>query len=1624
MAPVPRSKHTGPLLAILLSLVYVVAFPEVVTLFRDDAFILAAIPALVAALCWGFWTGLATWGLLVPATLSMFVIRGIPFAYEHPSPYSLNELGTAFVVTLVVTYLADLRREYGRKLDEAQRQATELRLSRARLQSSLDSSDQAIVLIDAERRVVAFNAMSARTAHAMTGAYPEAGMPYTDFVDAATERVITRLFDEAMTGHTAINQRHDVETSEQTRQFRLTCYPVVTDDGNIEGVCLYALDITENVRTHEQSSREISGLNTIIEALPVPVFYKGLDGRYAGCNSLYAELLGKSRDEVVGRTLGEIVDDPEADTYRQTDIDLLSTGGTHVYEGPAAFGPGKGHRHIILAKSAYTDDTGAVAGIVGTITDITERRTAEEALKQSEAVFRHVFHRSPLGAVIVDLDHRVIQVNRQMCNITGYDEHELLAMSLDRLVHPDDIEHVLTGYGALRDGEVDDVTADSRYLRKDGAIVWVRRSLRLLQSDDGRPLHYIVLVQDISNERAAQEALRKSEECYRLLVENQTDMVTKTDAEGTILFVSPNYCKTFGLAEQELIGKSFLPMVHEADRSHTMERMKDLFRPPHECYYEQRSHTHDGLRWFAWACKAVVNDDGEVKEIVGVGRDITEHKGTRDALAASEQRYHAVFESARDAIFLMKDGAFVDCNDEGCLLFEADREQIVGSPPHQFSPDRQADGRPSVAAALGFIQAATRGDAQFFDWRHQTTDGKIKDTEVSLARMEVNDEPHLLAVVRDVTDRKRAERELRESQRMLQTLMSNLPGMAYRCRNDKDWTMEFVSDGCRDLTGYEESELAGPDAIPYNELIHPDDRDFVWSDIQQAVEMHRAFELEYRIRTKDDVCRWVWEQGRAIYDDDGEPLVLEGLIIDITRQKHAELQLRLSDEILRQMPDAVVVSDADGHITHWLGGAEAMFAYTSGEAIGQLHDMVATPQSSERLRESARTALRQTGALHTEIVCRRKDGMEFPVDMTIKALTDEHGWTIAHIGVLRNITERRAAEDLLRESEQKFRLLFETAPLGMISFTSGGEILDINHTLLAILNLPSREHAQQLNLATLPRLGGTGFVDDVRRSLRTGKPLVNESSCRFEWGGSMYIRYLLTPIRDDSGTLRGLQAMIEDITDRVLGEQELRKLSAAVNQSANAICITDTHGIIEYTNPRFSEVTGYSVLELVGRPVSLLKSGTHDQEYYGDLWATISSGQVWSGVMQNRRKNGELYWERKSISPVFSDDGRIMNYLSTSEDITLELLTQAKLSESEKMAAVGMLAAGVAHEFKNYLGGIIGNASFALEELPEEDQLARETLENIVQMGEKANQVAMSLLTYSKARPEDRSREDLRTIIRSTISLVEKELRIRSIEIVTYFQDVPEVVVAAGKIQQLLLNLIINAEHAISSSGVIAIALVQDGDYVYLKVGDTGSGIAPEHLHKVFDPFYSTKGAWGKDKLVGTGMGLSICRNIAREHGGDLTVQTRVGVGTTFTLTLPLAEGVAEAERIDLSHSASPRMLVFSLDKTIMKDYFEDACSAGIELMIADNVATIADDVSAIADVAVCDARFSGKVELLMFVVKCVSSGVPFVTINCGAMEYQLSDIYERSAANFADLPPFERILERLGLRQRPVVRS
>jgi len=302
----------------------------------------------------------------------------------------------------------------------------------------------------------------------------------------------------------------------------------------------------------------------------------------------------------------------------------------------------------------------------------------------------------------------------------------------------------------------------------------------------------------------------------------------------------------------------------------------------------------------------------------------------------------------------------------------------------------------------------------------------------------------------DITFRHHAAQELAENRRMLLTLTSNLPGMVYRCANDADWTMLFVSEGCRELTGFEPEELVNNNRISYARLIHPDDRQAVWDGVQRAVAANQPFQLTYRIRTADDRLKWVWEQGRGVLSPTGELQALEGFITDITARKSAEERVNLLALAVEQISEGVAISDLDGRLLFVNRALELTHGYRPEELIGRHLSLFHSPEQMPEV-DAALEQVRSQGHFRGEIGHRHRDGRTVPIFMYISLLRDAHKKPFGMIATMRDMTEQKKAEEAIRR-ERNFNLtLVQASPTFFVAISAQGKTLMMNAAMLRAL---------------------------------------------------------------------------------------------------------------------------------------------------------------------------------------------------------------------------------------------------------------------------------------------------------------------------------------------------------------------------------------------------------------------------------------------------------------------------------------------------------------------------------------------------------------------------------------------
>ncbi len=507
----------------------------------------------------------------------------------------------------------------------------------------------------------------------------------------------------------------------------------------------------------------------------------------------------------------------------------------------------------------------------------------------------------------------------------------------------------------------------------------------------------------------------------------------------------------------------------------------------------------------------------------------------------------------------------------------------------------------------------------------------------------------------------------------------------------------------------------------------------------------------------------------------------------------------------------------------------------------------------------------------------------------------------------RDITERKQFQAALEESEQKFRSLFENAPMG-IGLYQDDKWVFLNPTALKILGYKDAEE-----------IIGQPFIETIhpayrelaenRSQLLIARKIVTTELIEEQWlnkrGDTVYVQ-CISQVLEYNGH-PAVQVAFLDITHQKQIEEANRHLFAAVIQAAESIIITDLQGNIQYANPAFEKITGYRREELFGKNLSLLAADGQQNTFSPDILSGPRVGKVWTGRLTSKRKDGTLYKEVMTISPIRDPQGQIINLVAVSRDITQEVELEEQLRQSQKLESIGRLVGGIAHDFNNMLTGIIGYAELAVRASNDVEKV-QSLCETIIRKAEDASQLINQLLAFSRKQILHVKPLDLNEVAREAHQFLERLIR-EDIELILETADTSLWVEAdATALQQILTNLYVNAQDAMPDGGTITLRLekveideakcrsfpeLTPGWFAQISVSDTGVGMDETVRRHIFEPFFTTKAA-GK----GTGLGLSMVYGLVHQHRGAIECHSQLGKGTTFRIYLPIAEKkVAECQK-------------------------------------------------------------------------------------------------------------------------------
>ncbi|MFA6244037.1 MAG: PAS domain S-box protein [Candidatus Hydrogenedentales bacterium] len=1096
-----------------------------------------------------------------------------------------------------------------------------------------------------------------------------------------------------------------------------------------------------------------------------------------------------------------------------------------------------------------------------------------------------------------DRDGRFVVCNDRFLEVLGYTRAELLALRDVDITHPDDRDATVKYLEDLFQGKRDGIRLEKRFVRKNGALVWCDLTLSALRDEAGAFIAVVGAGLDISDRKRveadrenAERCLRESRDLFeRVLTSSPAMLFTLRLEDGRFVpeWGSENIQRILGYTTQEALTPGWWQSnIHPEDRAEALAR-SSLVLESGTLTQEYRFRRRDGVYvWLLDEMRLIAGAGSGQPVIVGAWSDITDRKSAELEVRRQKEFLQTLLQHIPVMVSLTdREGNLMWVNDcweksYGWLLAEARVRDILAD----LCPDpvyREYVRRAFVAAtgAWNDLKLYTRG-------------GRLIESSVSMVRMS---DGSIVAIGVDLTERRRQESEiLQQSVRSEALLRMASDGVVVL---DSEGNVTEVSQSFCRMLGYTQEELLKRKVTDWDAL---KDRDQIAELMRATGQEGGVFETQHRRKDGSvyDVeissCR-VSIRGQDYYycacRDVSERHRMQKRLAE-SEHKYRALFETSNDPIL--VLDGIRIADCNPSAVRVLGiSLEQLLAQSLLDFTPAI--LPDGTSAAERIAACIGRALRGH-AEQFEWRYVRADGT--PIDFHVALSLFSAGERPQIQAVMRDISALKNAQAALRESEDRFRSVFEHSPVGMATVTLDGVYLKANAALCAMVGMSESEIVgKDLRDFTDPadweeHLG-------MLRQLVAGEIEIAVYQKRYirSDGQRIWASVHASLVRDHNGNPAYIVAQAEDITERREAESERARLVAAIDAAAEAVVITDTKGVILYAKPAFERITGHRIQDVVGSNPRVLKSGRHNDAFYETMWSTIVSDKVWSGRMVNRRKDGSLYTEEMTISPVKDASGHTSNFVAVKRDVTEELRMEESLRQSQKMQAIGTLAGGIAHDFNNILAAILGYAELLAPVVKGHAQ-AKEDVSHIRASALRARDLVQQILTFSRQKERERHAVRVDIVVADAVRLLRSTIS-KSIQIVADIEPSHCTVMAdEAEIHQIIVNLCTNAYHAMGESeGTLGISLcvvhvdnaltaeipeLSPGPHLKLSVSDTGCGMDETTKERIWEPFFTTK-----EQGKGTGLGLATVHGIVKALGGAVTLDSAPNRGSTFAVYLP-----------------------------------------------------------------------------------------------------------------------------------------
>jgi PAS domain S-box-containing protein len=1186
-----------------------------------------------------------------------------------------------------------------------------------------------------------------------------------------------------------------------------------------------------------------------------------------------------------------------------------------------------------------------------------ESKRADEALRDSEERFRMIADSCPSMMWATSAEGAFNFTNKACCDFFGKTHDELESTKQGMLTHPDDAPGVLAATKRAV-GDRAALRIEARFRRADGEWRLLGLFAEPMISSSGEYLGHIGLCADITERKRTEDALQESEQRHRQIVNSSSEGIWQIDKDYRTIDVNARMASMLGYERSEMLGRPLEYFLFEDELKEQAKRFEARRKGVAEQYECRWRHKDGRSVWTMVSATPVMDVNNLFCGVLGMITDISKRKRAEEALIISERRHRALFESAGDAIFLIRDGTFIDCNEMTLQMYGCTREQIIGHSPLDFSPSLQPDGKRSPEAAMDNINLALSVKTPVrFEWQHCRADKTPFDAEVSLNQLDMGGEVYLSAIVKDISARKRTERELEQhrahleemvgarteeltiASRMLRALIDNIPDFMYV----KDLKSRFMLANLHLVRAFgakKPEDLLGKTDFDY----YPQEMASAFREDEQNV--IRSGQPIYNREEKglDDAGNEVHILTTKVplRDSQGQVIGIAGIGHDITVRKKMESALREAEQKYRGIFDKAVVgifqSTPEGRFLSVNPSLARTFGYDSPQdMITSITDLGRQFYADPERRKEFIRLLSTTGSVQNfECEAFRKDGSKAWLSTTARSVVQD-GVVVRYEGMGEDISARKKMEDALREAEKKYRSIFDKAVIGIFQSTPEGRFLSVNPSMAFTFGYDSPEEM----VASITDMSQHFFANPKRGFEfmlvmdRIGGVKNFECEASRKDGSKIWIAMSIGAIREKGMVVR-YEGMSEDITERKKMEGALREAELKYR----GIFDTAVFGIFQSTpEGRFLSVN-HSMAFTFGydSPEEMIASITDiAHQFYADpkrreefKLSMEKLGAVQNFECEGLRKDGSKIWLAMSVRAI-RENGVIIRYEGMCQDITERNHLQHKLLQAYKLESVGQLAAGIAHEINTptqYIGDNVRFLKDAFQDLKRllgnyerllsaanDNTLSRETIQDVAAAVKRADTgylldeipkaidqtlegvtrvaaIVGAMKEFSHPDTKEKIPLDLNHAINSTITVARNEWKYVADLETEFDPSLPLVSCLPGEFNQVILNLIVNAAHAIADvvkkggpeKGKISVQTRNCTEWIEIRIQDTGTGIPKKAQSRIFDPFFTTKEI-GK----GTGQGLSIARSvIVDKHGGSIHFETEEGKGTTFIIRLPL----------------------------------------------------------------------------------------------------------------------------------------